>query len=164
MFGRTYVSFAHILCNFMWWAGASTEFAVHSPRNSPLSLLYNTTFSGEMQHTCVLIQNKDPVANQCMASTKVQLDKPWVYLGDFQEAEMIRKQLHYQNPPQYGWQLTKLGTQSILHCPWVTQRVGDCPFQVPQWVQISSRQFGWFLLLLGSWSLEASLKLVLSLS
>lgn len=60
----------------MCWAGASTELGVHSPRNSPLSMLCDKAFfwGNNDTHTCLLTWNKDPVTNQRMDITKVQLD------------------------------------------------------------------------------------------
>lgn len=45
--------------------------------------------------------------------------------------EMVQRQLYLQNPPQHGWQLTKLGAWSIQHSLQAVEQVGESPFQVP---------------------------------
>lgn len=54
-------------------------------------------------------------------------------------AEMTQRQY----PPQHGWNSQNLGIWSILHSQKASQQVGECPFQLLQLVQTSSRQLSW---------------------
>lgn len=79
--------------------------------------------SGVMQHTHLLTPYMGTTVDQSTDTTKVQLGEPmtsvvtyrnmdaWLLMG----AEVTHRQLHYQGPPQQGWQLTKAG-KLRAHC------------------------------------------------
>jgi len=103
-----------------------------------------TKLAGEMQHTHLLTTDRELLTDQSTNTTKVQLAKPMSFIGVIYRsmdegfltgAEIICRELIHQGPPQYVWQLTKLGMWGTQWSLWAAKQVENVLSSCLSWSQ-----------------------------
>ena len=105
------------------------------------SVLGNKFFPKEMQHTRQLTLEREPITDQNMNTTKVQLGEPMSFTGvtyrkrreeAFPGAGITQQQLYHQSPPKHKDSSQNWETWSTLYILQAAQQGRECSSQVSQ--------------------------------